>query len=644
MELKKFLSSVVVIGMIASLAGCNGNKPEETQATTQQADSTATLEPVDDASAPSIDFEDGLFGFTGMDMSVGNADASELSVVDFNGSKALEVAVQSKSPYVIIDVGQLFGEKVADISKITMDIAVSKPDGDFNAVSGIIRSYVGDDLTEKKDNWSVYIDSKNPNKATAEYPEGQTFAADSGAYIVVSKEVDTGADKGGTPANIYIDNIRVYDAAGSVMQADTSAVYVPKVAEDPWAGLTPIKNETEIEGFATSAGAWAQSGVHTVNDGGTFDASVLKPGDILTIYYSSQSENDKSMWFVGCSSGNPNGDWMRICAQDCEDSAAYSPDGGKCQITYEQIVAVLGEDFASTLVKLECESDADWEVYKVTYGQEAQALYGVANETEIEDFATSAGAWAQAGVPTVAAGGKFDPTVLQPGDVVTIYYSNDSENVKPMWLVGVSSGNPNGDWLRICSPDNDDSAIYDVAGGKCQITYEQIVATLGDDFASTLQQLQCESDADWEVYKVTYGQAIAPYKEAQNQVEIDGFATKADAWAQSGVHTVNDGGTFDPSTLKPGDILTISFSTESTSAKPIWFVGSSSGNPNGDWLRICSPDNDDAGTVSPDGKKCQITYEQIVATLGEDFASTLLKLECESDGNWEVYSVTVGTK
>jgi hypothetical protein len=43
------------------------------------------------------------------------------------------------------------------------------------------------------------------------------------------------------------------------------------------------------------------------------------------------------------------------------------------------------------------------------------------------------------------------------------------------------------------------------------------------------------------------------------------------------------------------------------------------------------------------GDKAQITYDQIVAALGADFAATLARLQCESDQDWEVYSVTLGT-
>ncbi|NTV77797.1 MAG: hypothetical protein HGA25_01295 [Clostridiales bacterium] len=315
------------------------------------------------------------------------------------------------------------------------------------------------------------------------------------------------------------------------------------------------------------------------------------------------------------------------------------------QITYEQIVEVLGEDFASSLTVLQCESDAKWEVYKVTVGTKATPLYTVTGETEIEGFAVKADGWAQNGVNTTLNGGTFDASTIVPGSVLTIKYSSESTIAEDMWFVGVSSEeNPNGTWLRICGDQEAQTAVYNADHTVCQITYDQIVAVLGEDFASTLMTLQCESDAAWEVYSVSVGMAAPAYTEAADQVEIEGFAVKADGWAQNGVNTTLNGGTFDAATIVPGSVITISYKSESTLAEDMWLVGvSSEDNPNGTWLRICGDQEAQMATYNDDHTKCQITYDQIVAVLGEDFASTLMVLQCESDAAWEVYSVTVGT-
>jgi hypothetical protein len=212
-----------------------------------------------------------------------------------------------------------------------------------------------------------------------------------------------------------------------------------------------------------------------------------------------------------------------------------------------------------------------------------------------------------------------------PGTVFNINFSGEGN----MWLVGVSGGNPNGDWIRIAQ---NEALQY---GANAQVTAEQIIAALGDDFASTLMRIQCESDQDWEVYAVTFGTAMAPYVEAKDQIDLDG-AGSGGAWSQGAdVNTTNDGGTFDATTIVPGTVITVNYASEGD----MWLVGVSGGNPNGDWIRIAQG----AAVKNAKGDKVQITYDQIVAALGEDFASTLARIQCESDQDWEVYSVTLGT-
>ncbi|NTV77796.1 MAG: hypothetical protein HGA25_01290, partial [Clostridiales bacterium] len=203
-----------------------------------------------------------------------------------------------------------------DLRTIQMDIATENPDGTFYASSGNIYVYSeADNSVNTFGGWSVYLEKANPKTASYVIPETQVLQA--GNYIAVSLETDNGKDAGVAAANFIIDNIAFLDADGNTIAADTSAVYVAPVTEDIWAGLTPIANETEIEGFAVSGDGWAQNGVNTTLNGGTFDATTLTPGSILTIYYNSESEIDKDMWLVGVSTeDNPNGTWLRICDKD----------------------------------------------------------------------------------------------------------------------------------------------------------------------------------------------------------------------------------------------------------------------------------------------------------------------------------------
>jgi len=572
-----------------------------------------------EAAAPSIDFEDGLYGFAGMDMSAGNADASVLSVVDYNGSKALKVEVQGKVPYVIFEISALLGEDVAKVAAVSMDIGIDNgADGKFYACSGRIYKYFGTDLEKTYDEWAVYLASKNPNTAKMEMDEDEAFLADAGNYIVVSKETDNYATKtGDTPVSMYIDNVYFYDAEGNVLPVDTAALFVPRDTETDWSNLTIVDHEVDL-GMAGAGGAWSQGADgNTLANGGTLDPAVITEDSIITIYYSGEG----NMWLVGVSGGNPNGDWIRIA----QETAAINDSHTMAQVTGAQIIEALGADFGTTLAKLQCESDQDWEVTKVTIGTKADALYGLKDAVDC-GVAASGGAWSQgADIYTTNEGGTFDAAAIVPGTVFNINFNGEGS----MWLVGVSSGNPNGDWIRIAQGE---ALQYD---GNAQVTYDQIVAALGEDFASTLARIQCESDMDWEVYSVTFGTAVEPYAEAVDQIDL-GAAGAAGAWTQGAdIYTPLENGTFDAASIVPGTVITVNYAGEGD----MWLVGVSSGNPNGDWIRIAQG----AAKKNAKGDKVQITYDQIVEALGADFASTLARIQCESDQDWEVYSVTLGT-
>ena len=572
-----------------------------------------------DGPAPSIDFEDGLYGFVGLDMSPGNADESVLSIADYNGSKALKVEVQKKAPYVIFEISALLGDDVAKLSSVTMDVGIDNgADGKFYACSGRIYKYFGEDLEKTYDEWSVYLASKNPNKGTMTMDEDEAFIAGAGNYIVFSKEVDNYSTKtGGTPVSLYIDNVCFYDADGNVLPADTAAMFVPRATETDWSNLTIVDNEIDL-GMAGAGGAWSQgANGNTLQNGGTLDPAIITEDSIITIYYSGAG----NMWLVGVSGGNPNGDWIRIA----QETAAINDSHTMAQVTGAQVIEALGAEFGGTLAILQCESDQDWEVTKVTVGTKADMLYGLKDAVDL-GVSASGGAWSQGSdINTLLNGGTFDAATILPGTVFNISFAGEGD----MWMVGVSGGNPNGDWIRIAQ-----SAALQY-GGNAQITYDQIVAALGEDFASTLSRLQCESDQDWEVYAVTFGVATPPYVEAKNQEDLGG-AGAAGAWSQGAdVHTLLDGGTFDANLIVPGTVITVSYA----GAGDMWLVGVSGGNPNGDWIRIAQG----AAVKNAKGDKVQITYDQIVAALGADFASTLARIQCESDQEWEVYSVSLGT-
>ena len=260
-------------------------------------------------------------------------------------------------------------------------------------------------------------------------------------------------------------------------------------------GIVELKNEVEIW-TDDSGDGWAQgTGVQTLADGGTFDPALIQPGCVINIEYKS----DGDMWLVGISGveGAPFS-WQRIA-----DQGNSLIDGSTCQITYDQLVEYLGtDDFVTYLSKLQCESDTPWEVYRVSIGYPT-GLVPVAKEVEIPEFAGDVGdAWAQGtGVQSISDGGTFDAALIQPGCIYTIDYASDGM----MWVVMQSwkDGAPYS-WQRVA-----DQGIAADNGSRAQITYDQLVEYCGtEDFATTLSQLQCESDMPWEIYRFTIGYPV----------------------------------------------------------------------------------------------------------------------------------------
>lgn len=68
-------------------------------------------------------------------------------------------------------------------------------------------------------------------------------------------------------------------------------------------------------------------------------------------------------------------DWQRFGVDENNSFAtqgSVNADGDKVQFTYEQIAEFLGEDWLDKLGQLQCEGQADWEVYGISIGKKAQ--------------------------------------------------------------------------------------------------------------------------------------------------------------------------------------------------------------------------------------------------------------------------------
>ena len=623
MRRNKLLACLMAGTMAVSITACSGNANSDatttpttteavtTQAVTTQGESqeTTTQTPQEQKSEASVDFEDGQMGFVQAYNAPANAADVELSITDFDGSKALAVKnLTGKVPFVGIDVSSLCGASVADVAAVSMKLGVSYEDGSFSACAGKITTWTGTDLVQTGYDWAVYMESKNPKVATVDV-SGVPFTADANNIIVLSLETDNGASPGHGNATLYVDDITFYDKSGKVITADKSVAFAEPAGYSSSgrdsSNLFAVKGAVNFEGFATSADAWAQDGFDMPQE--VIDA--LVPGSVVEIEYKSETGN---MWLV-----IPDAEkgWMRVGQAGTDDPAYINNSGNIAQITYEQLAALCGDDVSTWGARMQCESDSAWEVFSVKVGQQAKNL-ALVNAVTFEGFETKADAWAQDG---------FDMPqevidALVPGSVVEVTYSSETGN---MWLVMPDAEKG---WMRVGQAGTEDPAVCD--GQKCYVTYEQLAALCGDDASTWGARMQCESDSAWEVYSVKVGTA-AEFAPVNKLTKFEGFETAADAWAQDGFDMPQE--IIDA--LVPGAVVTVQYSSESGN---VWLV-----IPDAEkgWMRVGQ-----AGTEDPalcNGTYAQITYEQLAALCGEDVSTWGARMQCESDSAWEVYGVWV---
>ena len=618
MRRNKLLACLMAGTMAVSITACSGNTNSnattaptsgEAVTTTQEATQETQTEAPQVKSDASVDFEDGQMGFVQAYSAPANAADVELSVQDFDGSKALVIKnLTGKVPFVGIDVSSLCGAGVADIAAVSMKLGVSYEDGSFSACAGKITTWTGTDLVQTGYDWAVYMESKNPKVATVDV-SGVPFTADANNIIVLSLETDNGLDAGHGNATLYVDDITFYDKSGNVLTADKTVAFAEPAGYSSSgrdsSNLFAVKGAVNFEGFATSADAWAQDGFDMPQE--VIDA--LVPGSVVEIEYKSETGN---MWLV-----MPDAEkgWMRVGQAGTEDPAYINNSGNIAQITYEQLAALCGDDVSTWGARMQCESDSAWEVFSVKVGQQAKNM-AVLNGVDFAGFATKADAWAQDG---------FDMPqeiidALVPGSVVEITYSSETGN---MWIVMPDAANG---WMRVGQAGTEDPAVCD--GQKCYVTYEQLAALCGDDASTWGARMQCESDSAWEVYSVKVGTA-AEFAPLNKLVKFEGFETSADAWTQNGFDMPQE--IIDA--LVPGAVVTIRYSSDTGN---VWIVMPDAANG---WMRVGQ-----AGTEDPalcNGTYAQITYEQLAALCGDDVSTWGARMQCESDSAWEVYGVWV---
>jgi hypothetical protein len=599
---------------------------------------TATSTPVPPTSTPvpvvkvdpSVDFEDGNMDFVAVFNNFATADASQLEIAEFNGSKALKVtkADEKKTPVIAIDVYSLLGDKAADVASVSATLGTTYADGSFNATSGQLLFWTDTNLSKMaNDSWSVYMQKKNPYTTTIGMPDGVTFSADVPLLLIYFKE-DLGAGTEHGAATLYVDDLAFLDKNGKTIKPAATAVAFNAPAgfkdEKPdRSNLLTLGGTVALDGFNPSAGAWSQAGADMTQE--FIDA--LVPGSVIEISYTSE---DGKIWFVfpGAAAG-----WSRVGDSDWagnqHDEVYRNNSNGVAQIDYDQIVAICGEDKSTWGATIQCEGSSAWEVFSIKVGTptvETEFVETVA----FDGFATTGSGWGQAGF-------DFPQEVLDalvPGSVLKLNYASEDGT---LWIV---LPNAAAGWSRVgdgdyCGNGHDPATL--VNESECYVTYEQIVALCGEDKTAWGPQLQAEARTNGEVFSVSVGTfkevGEKVYKKA---VDFDGFATTGSGWGQAGFdfpQAVLDA-------LVPGTCLELNYASEDGT---LWIVLP---NATAGWSRVgdgdfCGNGHDPALLVGE--SKCYVTYEQIVALCGEDKTAWGPQLQAEARTNWEVYSVSVGT-
>ena len=585
--MKKVLSWILVLAMLMT-------------SVVALADTVASPEADTAAGDPIIDFENSEFPFMGVDTAAGNADASELSVVEYNDSLALRVDVKSKVPYIAMNVEGILGENYSKLAKMTFDIGVELgSDGKFYAASGKVYTVTGEDAVKTGYDWSVYLKNKNPKTATVTFKTGDVpFTPGIGEYIMFTKEadafVDSGKFEGEEPRDIYLDNIIFYDAEGNILPVDKTAVYVAPATDADLSNLSILTNTVDLPGMSVEGGAWSQNGVEMSPE----FLAALVPGSVVEISYESE---DGDIWVV---MPWANAGWIRVA----QGQATKNNSKTTAQITYDQFAALCGEDPTTWGAMFQCEGSSNWKVYSVKVGTPT-AKIALSNVVEFPGFSCEGGAWGQNGF-------EFTPEVLdalQPGTALEIDFESESGD---MWIVlpDAAAG-----WSRV------QMMSAKVVGNKAYITYEQIVEVVGEDKTQWGARLQCEASGNWSVYAVNVGK-VNELVGLTEIVEFPGFSKSAGAWAQDGLEMTPE----ILAALKPGCVVNISYESESGD---VWLVFPDSA---AGWMRV------EMMSADADGKTAQITWDEMAAVLGEDVSTWGARMQAEASGAWTVYAISVG--
>ncbi len=213
-----------------------------------------------------IDFEDGNFaGFDTNKTKDGavDGDAFVLSVVDYNGSKALLVDVQDETavPKLAIDIPALVGaENLEKVRTVEFDLTIVNPNGEpVGWNGGSFGANIGADGTQWYDpiDWVIeeYEKAEISQKATDTFVKGMGFTngvAES-QYVFM---------KWANVNDMYVDNVRFLDADGNPIALATAAAApaADDAAATTTAAATPKTGSTPYAVFFVAGAALTLAG------------------------------------------------------------------------------------------------------------------------------------------------------------------------------------------------------------------------------------------------------------------------------------------------------------------------------------------------------------------------------------------------
>ncbi len=312
--IKKFLVFLLIGIMAVSVVACSSDEkkpasdPEPTPTVEAEVPKNEGIDHTNDLPADAssyLGFEDGAMAFAALMFSNPACNLeSELSIVDFGGSKALKASSPVSEnlfsgvvPYVAFDVVSLLGDKAADVAKIQFDIGMDHGTDAFAAISGYLAMYTGaaDALVETKEPWSIFLEEANPKVYTIAVPEGGF--TDPSNYFCFYIDEDTSANG---HANLYFDNIVFLDKDGNAIAPDAAATFALEGMGDSfWMNLDwsnavkQPKDEVILEGIGGASGtswwpvkenSWSFA-LENPNVNAVFSPDLFGPGKVITIYY-----------------------------------------------------------------------------------------------------------------------------------------------------------------------------------------------------------------------------------------------------------------------------------------------------------------------------------------------------------------------